>query len=190
MSAWPWGQELRLPRGRYRVQTSPVTTFFVDRCVSINSYSDERYEPFNHFYTSGWIRAVSRLNLVLPHKFTTDGSDSNHRLRPDPATHIARLIQGSSNASELSKSESLSYSVYGKCPISRPEPTCALFKRLSLISMCVTRTDRRWIYAWQYASPSTVDINICVTIIVNLLTIWSTDNSQSGSELPARLYCQ
>ena len=116
---------------------------FVDRCVSINSYSDERYEPFNHFYISGWIRAVSRLNLVLPHKFTTGGSDSNHRLRPDPATHIARLIQGSSNASELSKSESLSYSVYDKCLISRPEPTCALFKRLSLISMCVTRPDRR-----------------------------------------------
>ena len=71
MSAWPRGQELRLPRGRYRVQTPPVTTFFVDRCVSINSYSDERYEPFNHFYISGWIRAVSRLNLVLPHKFTS-----------------------------------------------------------------------------------------------------------------------
>jgi len=59
----------------------------------------------------------------------------------------------------------------------------------SLYLMCASRHDRRWICVSQLPSPYTFDINFGATIIVNLPTTLSSDNSQSGSELPARLDC-
>lgn len=72
-----------------------------------------------------------------------------------------------------------------------PDPSLHLhyLSNVSLFLMCAGRHDRGWICVSQLSSPYTAHINIGVTSIVGLPAILSSDGSQPGSELPARLYC-